>query len=131
MGDTNVSLPLTTLGSGLTVESLHSDRHLISLVNVLSVLWKAKSNRFVSLYKLSFMKSSSDDYKVDVGMFSCISYNHYNLCFGAFYYCNPYFIIDLDFNQSMAVLKIHVSPRMYRYKWHFTEGLMPFISVHS
>ena len=44
---------------------------------------------------IDFMKSSSDDYKVDVGMSLCISYHHHYPCFGAFYYCNPYFIIQL------------------------------------
>ena len=29
------------------------------------------------------MKSSSDDYKADVGMSLCISYHHYYPCFGA------------------------------------------------
>ena len=44
-------------------------------------------------YINDIMKSSSDDYKVNVGMSPCISYLHYYPCVGAFYYCHPYFII--------------------------------------
>ena len=33
---------------------------------------------------IDFMKSSSDDYKVDIGLSPWISYHHYYPCFGAF-----------------------------------------------
>ena len=33
---------------------------------------------------VDFMKSSSDDHKVDVDMSSCISYHHYYPCFVIF-----------------------------------------------
>ena len=42
---------------------------------------------------INFMNPNGDNYKVDIGMSPCISYHHYYPCFGAFYYCNPYFII--------------------------------------
>ena len=45
---------------------------------------------------IDFIKSSSNDYKLDVETYPCISYHHYYPCFGGFYYCNPYFIINFN-----------------------------------
>ena len=43
---------------------------------------------------IDFMKSTSDNKNVDVRMSPSIRYHHYYPCFDAFYYCNPYFIIQ-------------------------------------
>ena len=46
---------------------------------------------------IDFMKSSSDNNNICVGMSPCISYHRYYPCFGAFYYYNPYFVIQISF----------------------------------
>ena len=56
---------------------------------------------------IDFMKSSSDDYKihVDLGISPWISYHHYYPCFGAFYYCNPYFIIKFQLFFVLVIIE--------------------------